>query len=128
VSYELRIDEAKLRAALAAGGDAAVNNAAEHVLDASRQVVPIEESVLLADSGVEAATGGTHEALVWYGRGAASRYAIVQHENIGQDGHVRAIPFRHDPGRTDKFLERPLREQRGAALAVMAVTLRSHLT
>lgn len=89
----------------------AVLNEANRIMDASHLVVPKDKGTLGADSGVEM-NGSNNEisATLWYGRGAASAYAIPVHEN----------PSSHDPPSwkdgvhfkqgQPKYLERPLRD------------------
>lgn len=102
---EKKIEAAK-KAALEAGG--------EHVLEASREVVPVgdpatpEWHVLHDDSGVEVEGD---EAIIWYGDGEARSYALRQHEDLG---------LRHDAGRRSKYLERPLQEQAQAVRDIAA--------
>jgi hypothetical protein len=93
------------------GAERGLGLAAEHLLGASRQRVPIEEATL-ERSGV-ASTDGL-EAAVSYG----TVYAVIQHESL---------EFRHDPGRTAKYLEGPMVEERDAMAEILAAEIRRAL-
>ena len=112
----LDLDRARLAAQLGAAGDAAALAAAHHLHGLSQQVVPLEEGTLQNDSGVERT--GPGQAQVWYGRGPANAYAVVQHEHLDH---------RHAPGRTAKYLEAPLRANARQLTETMARTVRAHL-
>lgn len=93
-----------------AGGDG-IGKAAEHLLETSRQVVPLEEGTL-ERSGV-AAHEGT-KAVVAYD----TVYAVYQHERLD---------LRHDNGRTAKYLETPAHEQADAMVELVAAEIRRAL-
>lgn len=96
-----------------AGAVRGLRIAAEHVLAESRKVVPIEEATL-ERSGV-ATVDETHlTAAVSYD----TPYAIRQHEEMN---------YRHDAGRSAKYLERPLTEQADNVAAIIAAQLRRSL-
>lgn len=87
-----------LEAKVKAGALQGVTLAAEHVLGESTKVVPIEEGTLSASGKTDAQMDGDVAV------GAVSYdtpYAARQHEEMG---------WRHDAGRTAKYLERPLGE------------------
>jgi len=67
---------------------------AEHVLEESRRLVPIEEGTL-ERSGVASVDEGQLRAAVSYD----TVYAVYQHEMMN---------LQHDAGRTSKYLESPL--------------------
>jgi hypothetical protein len=69
---------------------------AEHLLDESRKVVPLEEGVLSA-SGHTSVDEQRLEAAVAYD----TPYAVVQHEDL---------TLAHNAGRTGKYLEAPARQ------------------
>ncbi|WP_030579175.1 minor capsid protein [Streptomyces globisporus] len=87
--------------------------AAEHVLAESRKVVPIEEATL-ERSGVATVDETRLTAAVSYD----TPYAVRQHEELG---------YRHDAGRTAKYLERPLTEQVDTVAEIIAAQLRRSL-
>jgi hypothetical protein len=113
----LDIDHAKLQAVLGAAIDDAALAAGHQLHGLSQEVVPIEEGTLQSDSGVEHT--GPGEVLVWYGRGPSNAYAVVQHEHV---------EFRHAPGRTAKYLERPMRANANRLIETMGARVRAHLT
>jgi hypothetical protein len=86
----------------------------ENILQAASQVVPIEEGTLLR-SGLSVVDPGALEVLVGFGSGAASAYALRQHEDT---------TYRHDPGRTSHYLSGPAAAQAGNNMAIMAKHLR----
>lgn len=85
---------------------------AEHVLQASRAVVPLEEGTL-ERSGT--ATQEGLEAAVSYN---AHPYDVIQHERLD---------FRHANGRTAKYLEGPLNAERETVADIIAAQLRRAL-
>ncbi|MBA9003734.1 minor capsid protein [Thermomonospora cellulosilytica] len=85
--------------------------AAEHLLGASRQRVPLEEGTL-ERSGV-ASTDGLEGAVSY-----DTVYAVRQHEEL---------TWRHDPGRTAKYLEGPLEEESAVMLEIVAAQIRRAL-
>ncbi|MEV6074351.1 hypothetical protein AB0L80_04430 [Streptomyces sp. NPDC052069] len=87
--------------------------AAEHVLAESRKVVPIEEATL-ERSGVATVDETRLTAAVSYD----TVYAVRQHEELN---------YRHDAGRTAKYLERPLTEQVDTVAEIIAAQLRRSL-
>ncbi|WND36923.1 hypothetical protein RI578_22715 [Streptomyces sp. BB1-1-1] len=87
--------------------------AAEHVLTESRKRVPIEEATL-ERSGTATVDESSLTAAVAYD----TVYAIRQHEEL---------TYRHDAGRTAKYLEGPLEEQAGTVAAIIAAQLRRSL-
>jgi hypothetical protein len=84
---------------------------AEHVLQASRAVVPLEEGTL-ERSGVASQDGLT--AAVSYD----TVYAARQHEEL---------TWRHAEGRTAKYLETPLNAERDTVAEIIAAELRRAL-
>lgn len=87
---------------------------AEHLLGASRQRVPLEEGTL-ERSGTATVDEGASEAAVAYD----TPYAAVQHE---------ALDYRHDAGRTAKYLEEPAIEEGPAIAAIIAAELKRGLS
>ncbi|MCY0959602.1 minor capsid protein [Streptomyces sp. H27-H5] len=96
-----------------AGAVRGLRIAAEHVLTESRKVVPIEEATL-ERSGVATVDESRLTAAVSYD----TPYAIRQHEEMN---------YRHDAGRTAKYLERPLTEQVDTVAEIIAAQLRRSL-
>jgi hypothetical protein len=94
-----------------AAAELGVELAAEHLLGVSRQRVPIEETTL-ERSGV--ATQDGLRAAVSYD----TVYAVRQHEEL---------TWRHDPGRTAKYLEGPLDEESDVMLEIVAARIRRAL-
>jgi len=86
---------------------------AEHILESSRRLVPIEEGTL-ERSGVSSVDAGALRAAVSYD----TPYAVIQHE---------AMNFRHDSGRQAKYLEQPLNSERGTVLEIIARAVKSGL-
>lgn len=89
-------DQAK--AARRQGTARGLGMAAEHVLAKSREVVPLEEATL-SRSGTASVDEAGEVAAVSFD----TPYAARQHEEL---------TWRHAPGRTAKYLERPLGETR----------------
>ncbi|MEW2351436.1 hypothetical protein AB0904_27685 [Streptomyces sp. NPDC006684] len=104
-----RAVEGEIRAAAARG----LLLAAEHVLTESRAVVPIDEAAL-SRSGTASVDEGALTAAVSYD----TPYAVRQHEEL---------TYRHAPGRTAKYLERPLNAARGEVAALIAAQIRRAL-
>jgi hypothetical protein len=75
--------------------------------------VPIEEATL-ERSGVVSVDESSVTAAVSYD----TPYAIRQHEEMG---------YRHDAGRTAKYLERPLHEENGTITEIIAAQVRRAL-
>lgn len=96
-----------------AGAVRGLRLAAEHVLTESRKRVPIEEGTL-ERSGVATVDESSLTAAVSYD----TPYAVRQHEEL---------TWRHDAGRTAKYLERPLTEEAATCAAIIAAELRRSL-
>lgn len=86
---------------------------AEHILDESRRIVPLEEG-MLSGSGHTDVDEDALEAVVAYD----TPYAVPQHEDL---------TLGHDPGRSAKYLERPARERAGAVRDYIADQIRAAL-
>lgn len=84
--------------------------ALEHLLGASRQLVPHEEGTLERSGRVIVADDGSLGAVTY-----DTPYAVRQHEDLS---------MRHDPGRSAKYLERPMTTERAVLLAIIATELR----
>jgi hypothetical protein len=96
-----------------AGAVRGLRLAAEHVLAESRRIVPIEEATL-ERSGVATVDESSLTAAVSYD----TPYAIRQHEEMN---------YRHDAGRSAKYLERPLAQEAGTVAEIIAAQLRRSL-
>ena len=96
-----------------AGAVRGLRLAAEHVLAESRKRVPIEEATL-ERSGVATVDESSLDAAIAYD----TPYAVRQHEELN---------YRHDAGRTAKYLEGPLAEQAPTVAAIIAAQLRRSL-
>lgn len=83
---------------------------AEYLLQESRAVVPLDEATL-ERSGVASVDEQALEGGVSYD----TPYAVVQHENL---------EYRHAPGRTAKYLERPWFASQKIALQLVAKEIR----
>ncbi|MFF5142528.1 hypothetical protein ACFY6U_22835 [Streptomyces sp. NPDC013157] len=86
---------------------------AEHLLQVSRGRVPIEEGTL-ERSGVVSVDEQSVTAAVSYD----TPYAVRQHEEL---------TYRHDHGRTAKYLEGPLHEENSAITEIIAAQVRRSL-
>jgi hypothetical protein len=102
------INLAGVEAAIAAAAERAVLLGGEHVLGESSKVVPIEEATLSRSGKATAETqGDVAVAAVSYD----TPYAARQHEELD---------YRHDEGRTAKYLETPLHAEADTVLAIAA--------
>lgn len=84
--------------------------AAEHVLQQSQELVPLDESPLM-QSGTASVDPPSLAAAISYD----TPYAVKQHEDLS---------LRHAPGRTGKYLERPLNASRPEVAAIIAAQVR----
>lgn len=97
-------------------GRVAVQAAAEHLLEASQPLVPVESGALRG-SGEVTVDGLT--AAVSYGTDEqTAAYAAVQHERLD---------FAHPNGGQAKFLEQPMYTERDQVAIELAVPLRKAL-
>lgn len=96
-----------------AGAVRGLRVSSEHVLTESRKRVPIEEGTL-ERSGTATVDESSLKAAVAYD----TVYAVRQHEELN---------YRHDAGRTAKYLEGPLTEQAATVAAIIAAELRRSL-
>ena len=102
------INLAGAQRALEAAAERAVLLGAEHVLGESSKVVPIEEGTLSRSGRATAETqGNAAVAAVSYD----TPYAARQHEELD---------YRHDEGRTAKYLETPLLAEADTVAAIAA--------
>ncbi|MER6196764.1 minor capsid protein [Streptomyces sp. NPDC001586] len=96
-----------------AGAIRGLRLAAEHILTESRKRVPIEEGTL-ERSGTATVDEADLKAAISYD----GPYAVRQHEEM---------TYRHDAGRTAKYLEGPMGEQAAQAAEIIAAQLRRSL-
>ncbi|MFF4177652.1 MULTISPECIES: minor capsid protein [unclassified Streptomyces] len=104
---------AAVAAAARAGAVQGLHLSSEHVLQASRARVPIEEGTL-ERSGTATVDEQQLTAAVAYD----TPYAVRQHEEMD---------YQHDAGRTAKYLERPMNEEAAAVARIVAAQLRRAL-
>lgn len=103
--------DAWLRRALAAA-ERGMELGMEHALAESKKVVPLDEATLERSGKADAETSGTTiKGSVSYD----TPYAVRQHEELD---------YRHLPGRTAKYLERPFNEAREVVLDLVAAEIR----
>lgn len=112
-SFRLRFDGTAATRQMRDGAARGLLLAAEHVLQQSQEIVPLDESPLM-QSGTASVDEASLTAAVSYD----TPYAVRQHE---------ALDFRHAPGRTAKYLERPLNASRAEVKAVIAAQMRRAL-
>lgn len=110
---EIRWNAAVAMARMDAGAARGVARWGEHVLQQSRAIVPIDEAVL-EHSGQVSTDLARAIAHVSYD----TPYAVRQHEEMN---------YRHAPGRSAKYLERPLNASHQAGLAILAAEVRRAL-
>lgn len=103
----------KVTAQMEAGAVRGLHKATEHLLGASRAVVPIEEATL-ERSGVASVDPVQLTGAVSYD----TPYAARQHEEL---------TWRHAEGRTAKYLERPMEEESETTGALIAAEIRRSL-
>ena len=96
-----------------AGAVRGLQVATEHLLQASRTVVPIEEGTL-ERSGVASVDETELKGAVSYD----TPYAVRQHEEL---------TWQHDEGRTAKYLEGPALAEADTMLALIAAQIRRAL-
>lgn len=106
----LRLNIGAIAKAERKGAVLGLRRAAEHLLQVSREQVPIEEGTL-ERSGVASVDEHDLRAAVSYD----TPYAVPVHEDL---------TARHDEGRKAKYLEDPMNEERGTMLDIVAAELR----
>ena len=94
-----------------AARDAALDDAAEYILETANRTIPIEETTLQRSGDTDVADG---QAAVSY----ETVYAVIQHE---------ATDFQHDPGRRAKWLEMTVKEEAAAVREILADSIRRRL-
>jgi hypothetical protein len=109
----LKMGLGKIKAAERKSAIKGLHLAAEHLLQASRALVPHEEGTL-ERSGVASVDEGELRAAVSYD----TPYAIPQHERLD---------YRHDDGRQAKYLEEPLHTEAGVMGEIVQAQIRRSL-
>lgn len=109
----LKLNVGKIQKAERAAAVLGLRRAAEHLLQVSREQVPIEEGTL-ERSGVASVDEHDLRAAVSYD----TPYAVRQHEDL---------TLRHDEGRKAKYLEEPMDTERGTMLDIVAAEIRRSL-
>lgn len=109
----LKLDLKKITKAERAGAVRGLKLAAEHLLEVSRSLVPIEEGTL-ERSGVASVDERDLRAAVAYD----TPYAVRQHEELD---------WRHDEGRQAKYLEGPMGTEQRAMRDIIAAEIRRSL-
>lgn len=109
----LKLNIGQIQKAQRAAAALGLQKAAEHLLQVSREQVPIEEGTL-ERSGVASVDESDLRAAVSYD----TVYAVRQHEDL---------TLRHDEGRKAKYLEDPMNEERGTMLDIVAAEVRRSL-
>lgn len=112
-SFRLEWDDDRVLAALGGAEMEGLELAAEHLLQVSSQLAPLEEGDL-ARSGEVSTDESQRQAAVSYDR----PYAVRQHEEL---------TWRHDAGRQAKYLESPMTTERETMLALVAAPLQDTL-
>lgn len=112
-SYRLRFDADLASRRMREGAARGLYLGAEHVLGESNKVVPLDERPL-QDSGTASVDPSSLTGMVSYD----TPYAVRQHEEMD---------YRHAPGRTAKYLERPFNAERDAVQALIAAEVRRAL-
>lgn len=110
---QLRLNTNQVSRAERAGAARGLRLAAEHLLEVSRQLVPIEEGTL-ERSGVASVDERDLRAAVSYD----TPYAVRQHEEL---------TWRHDEGRQAKYLEDPMNSERRRMADIIAAEIRRSL-
>jgi hypothetical protein len=103
---DLEWDDDKIKAAISGASMAGLELAAEHLLQVSSQLAPLEEGDL-ARSGEVSKDDSLETVAVSYDR----PYAVAQHEEL---------TWRHDAGKQAKYLEQPMTDERDTMLAIIA--------
>jgi hypothetical protein len=109
-TFRLRFYGPVVAQEMKAGGARGLLLAGEHVLQQSQEIVPLDESPLM-QSGTASVDPPSLTGMVSYD----TSYAVVQHERLD---------YRHAPGRTAKYLERPLNASRAEVAAIIAAQVR----
>lgn len=105
---------AEVEARITAASVAGLTKAAEHLLQVSRTLVPLDETILELSGTAHPAEPDDLIAAVTYD----TPYAVRQHEEM---------EWRHAPGRQAKYLEEPFHGERDVMLAIIATQIRREM-
>lgn len=103
---DLEWNDGAVKAALSGAAFEGLQLAAEHLLQVSSDLAPLEEGDL-ARSGEVSSDKTTDTVAVSYDR----PYAVRQHEEL---------TWRHDAGKQAKYLEQPMADEAATMLALIA--------
>lgn len=92
------------------GTNQGLGDAARHLLEVSRQQVPIEEGTLERSGEASQDEARMRSAVAYSGP-----YAVRQHEELG---------WKHDAGRKAKYLEDPMNSERPTLLRLIARSIK----
>lgn len=109
----LKLNIGAIKQAQRAAAVKGLQKAAEHLLQVSREQVPIEEGTL-ERSGVPSVDEDELAAAVSYD----TVYAVRQHEDL---------TLKHDDGRKAKYLEDPMQSEQQTMLDIVAAEIRRSL-
>ena len=109
-NFRLRFNANLAARQMREGAARGVYLAAEHVLQLSNEVVPLDEAELMR-SGTASVDPPSLTGMVSYD----TPYAVRQHEELN---------WRHAPGRTAKYLENSLNAARPEIAAIIAAEIR----
>jgi hypothetical protein len=110
---KLNLNTKQIKAKQRAGALKGLKVALEHLLQSSRELVPLEEGTL-ARSGTTTVDAANLRGAVSYD----GPYAVRQHEEL---------TWRHDPGKQAKYLEQPLNDEAGTMQELIAAQIRRSL-
>lgn len=112
-NVKIKLNGAQVKAKSRAAGIKGLRLGMEHLLQVAREIVPIEEKIL-QDSGVASVDEPGLKAAVSFD----TPYAVRQHEEL---------TWKHDPGRTAKYLEGPMVTEKDTILELVAAQIRRAL-
>lgn len=109
-SWQIKLNVDRIKASKRDAAARGLRKGAEHVLQVSRERVPIEEGTL--ERSGQASVDEQHlRAAVSYN----TKYAVKQHEDM---------TLHHDAGREAKYLERPMASERDVVRRLIADEMR----
>lgn len=110
---ELKWNGEKAKLEMKAGAIRGLHTAAEHLLGVSQTRVPLEEGTLERSARVDVDDSAMKAAVSY-----DTVYARRQHEEL---------TWKHDPGRTAKYLEGPLSEESNTIQDLIGASIRRAL-
>ncbi|GAA4945964.1 hypothetical protein GCM10023334_058620 [Nonomuraea thailandensis] len=111
--FNAKVNAEEITAEIRRAAGRGLRHATEHVLSVSNQRVPHDEGTL-ERSGAAVVDENELRSVVSYD----GSYAVPQHENLD---------YKHKPGRTAKFLELAVREEREVVRLLIAKQIRQVL-